>query len=791
MDIIVDYFDFEYSLMSIENTDMRLGPTGGKYLLVNSTGIQFFDGETQLTKIAGGDLRIGRTSQEHILITDVGGIEMKDGLINTYAKFGPETTLGNVTSDAHMILNSTSLSLYDEGTKKLVELNTDVLFLGDQTKAHQEITAEDTIFYDDDGVTKRVWIDNDASINLYDKDGVSKFTADHSYVRIGESNRGRIHLTNNDIYMYDGADPPVARVRLDNAGTLTLGQSDEARTEITDSHIYMYDGAVTPAVRVTLDSSGNLQLGKTGEASTVITDSSISMYSGQVTPYKKVYINSAGVIALGGKVDADVSASSTDDVIRMTPGSGVSIYEDDEHFTSITSTGMEVYAGDDTNPVAVFGSDVYVGLQASEHIKISGGEVLVNDGGVNLMTIADGDIEMNGKITLQSVFDNVCVGTANNDIGTSNVSIGSFCLQYGSASTYNNVAMGYKAGQHMGTLHAGSSTCTNNVFIGYHAGINAKTTLSNVAIGKGAGHSLVDGNNNVLLGYDAGGSLVGNGGPGELGSENIVLGSEAASTLVSGSANVCIGYNADVMSEDTHVEIAIGYNCVGGGLGTATLGGPNHNQIYMNSEKNAQVFAGSLSLNEESYNYAVYAGDSIGHIDFTANDESSGSIANEPGAAIWAEAEGTFYSDANPTSLCIGTASAGSAFEQDAQHSVTSEQEHFRVRSNGQVSMKNLRINHHTTADMGQDDYEDIPLESGANFIIVRNEGHGRALYMCTCWSDSVTQVVEIVGNGAFHLGSGTVGGGPTGEKVIRLTVDAVAGPYKHNLIIFNVIEWN
>jgi hypothetical protein len=65
----------------------------------------------------------------------------------------------------------------------------------------------------------------------------------------------------------------------------------------------------------------------------------------------------------------------------------------------------------------------------------------------------------------------------------------------------------------------------------------------------------------------------------------------------------------------------------------------------------------------------------LGRINFSAPLESSGSDSRLAGASIWAEADGTFTSSANPTELVFGTATTSNAIER------------MRIASNGYVGI--------------------------------------------------------------------------------------------------------
>ena len=129
-------------------------------------------------------------------------------------------------------------------------------------------------------------------------------------------------------------------------------------------------------VRTTL-ASKTLTLGKSGEARTVIDDSSISMYSGQATSRKRVAIDNSGKAAFGGAAGADVSVTSTDDVIRITPGEGVSIFEDANNFAVVNSSGLTI--SQSGSGVAKFASTTTIGNTGAEHLLLNTSGLAIKD----------------------------------------------------------------------------------------------------------------------------------------------------------------------------------------------------------------------------------------------------------------------------------------------------------------------------------------------------------------------------------------------------------------------------
>jgi len=63
----------------------------------------------------------------------------------------------------------------------------------------------------------------------------------------------------------------------------------------------------------------------------------------------------------------------------LSPTNGVTIYDSNTNKATITSDGLKIYAGHASNTTAEFGSEVFVGLQASEHVKITNASMEFKD----------------------------------------------------------------------------------------------------------------------------------------------------------------------------------------------------------------------------------------------------------------------------------------------------------------------------------------------------------------------------------------------------------------------------
>jgi hypothetical protein len=161
----------------------------------------------------------------------------------------------------------------------------------------------------------------------------------------------RVVINNSGMTLRNNSDVTVA----DIGSTIVLGTtgSNEENVLIDSDSVDIRSGTTSLA-----DFGSTVRIGKSGQARTEITDTAISMYDGQGTPRKRVAINNAGVIAIGGASGADVSVSSTDEVVRI-DSTGVNIFNDSNNFTFVSGSGMSVFSGG--NKVAQFASEVKIG----------------------------------------------------------------------------------------------------------------------------------------------------------------------------------------------------------------------------------------------------------------------------------------------------------------------------------------------------------------------------------------------------------------------------------------------
>jgi len=189
---------------------------------------------------------------------------------------------------------------------------------------------------------------------------------------------------------------------LANYGATTrIGLAADARTEITSTAISMYSGKVsgTSYKRVAIDNTGKIAIGGAAGADVAIdsTDDAIRIVPGTgITIFDsdadKLLLSSDGMtltensqvraifgaVTAIGSAGAAVTTTSTDDVIRIADGT-VSIFKQDTEKAILNGDGLSIYDGSRSAPVAVFGATAYVGLQANEHIKITNSSMELKD----------------------------------------------------------------------------------------------------------------------------------------------------------------------------------------------------------------------------------------------------------------------------------------------------------------------------------------------------------------------------------------------------------------------------
>ena len=187
----------------------------------------------------------------------------------------------------------------------------------------------------------------------------------------------------------------------------------------------------------------------------------------------------------------------------------------------------------------------------------------------------------NTAISFYSLYSNT-TGSANialgdsslysNKTGSYGVAIGVESQRYANDTTTpwtnSNTSIGYQALR--GSATAANNTGTANTAIGYQSLINNSSGGNNSTLGVGALYANTSGSHNLAIGRDA---LAQN----TTGNYNVALGNYAGSYTSIGnnqtsSSSTYIGYYAKALADAGTNEIVIGYNAIGNGSNSATLG---------------------------------------------------------------------------------------------------------------------------------------------------------------------------------------------------------------------------
>lgn len=160
-----------------------------------------------------------------------------------------------------------------------------------------------------------------------------------------------------------------------------------------------------------------------------------------------------------------------------------------------------------------------------------------------------------------------------NTTGTSNVAVGTQSLSYNTTGN-NNVAIGSGA---LATNSGGS----NNIAFGTLALSRSQSTQSNIGVGASSLYANTTGARNCAIGDN---SISNN----TTGSKNIGMGDNAGryiadGTTVLGITNNSVFLGADIKAKENSSsnEIVIGYNAIGNGSNTVTIGNTSITKTYL------------------------------------------------------------------------------------------------------------------------------------------------------------------------------------------------------------------
>jgi hypothetical protein len=269
----------------------------------------------------------------------------------------------------------------------------------------------------------------------------------------------------------------------------------------------------------------------------------------------------------------------------------------------VVTNGTQTFAGAKTfSNTANFLTDITVnGLTVGK----GGGNISSNTaiglGALALNTTGSGSTAFGNKALSKSTGGTATAfgssALENLTIGTGNVAIGYTALNQTTSQNSNTAigdqAMRFSTGSSNTVLGAsallgvsGQTNGINNTAIGALALRNATTAAFNVGVGSNSLNNLTAGNDNTVLGFLSG----------------YYAGAGTGTTLTNMSQGVLLGSNVRAGSNASTNEIAIGYNVVGNGSNTVTIG---------NYSNTANYFRGDINLTG-NVNGGTWSGTAIG-----------------------------------------------------------------------------------------------------------------------------------------------------------------------------------
>ena len=323
------------------------------------------------------------------------------------------------------------------------------------------------------------------------------------------------------------------------------------------------------------------------------------------------------------------------------------------------SSQIDITSTSNSTTLATTGSNIFIGTQViSGSLTVTGSATFTNvgptilSGSISQVNLGDGNIIISDTpiTTLNATaplgIQNTIIGSDAGQSITDGYSNSFFGRSAGRDTTVatNNTFIGLAAGQQNITgssnTFLGSSTGqsnkasfntfvgmnsgnsnnngTQNTFVGYQSGVNNSVGNNNTFIGQRAGQFNESGSNNTLVGSETAASLA-------TGTANSFFGYQAGSSLTGGSMNVMLGFRAgkyqpgyiseivntgysifigaDASGVDgTTNQIVIGYNGVGNGTNTTTIGNSETIATYLKgklilSSSVAQEVTGSVNVN--------------------------------------------------------------------------------------------------------------------------------------------------------------------------------------------------
>lgn len=348
-------------------------------------------------------------------------------------------------------------------------------------------------------------------------------------------------------------------------------------------------------------------------------------------------------MSLGGITSNSIGSNGTARRTPYTNSAAPFLITPTSDFDGTITLTIKLYSNNNITPIATFnstGNNVKIEIRGTSSNstyeslfigKNTGAKFLgLNDNGANLSATAFGH---NALVSLVSGDGNTAFG---NRAGFSVIN-----------GQYNNF-FGTNAGSSLTTgnsndlfgVNSGTALTTgvNNTFYGFGSGAALTNSGYNVAFGNSALNKSTTGNNNIAIGYLAGALL-----------------NNKSSFLTSVSNSVYIGYRASALAVGADNEIVIGYNAIGAGTNTTTIGNSSTTKTILYG--NVEATVSFIKQGAPATNILLAGGTDIPQSTFLTSSNITGTQNYLPKYGVSGLTQSLLFD--NGTRIGLGTTSPG------------------------------------------------------------------------------------------------------------------------------------
>ena len=350
---------------------VRVGALNQQHVSMSAAGVTFMNSATQIGKISGHGALLGNTSAAHIsasttdvsiiqdanhkAVVDASGLTVTEGG-NQVAQFAATSVIGSSTD---------KVTISDSGIT-IRENNSDTITLSSGAVTVGSSTDKVTIS-DSGGIVIR---ENDAD-TITMASGVVTIGSSTDQVEINGTSGITIRENDVDTITLSGGSVVVGEVGSGKSNVQITSGAINLRNNTTNKMVLGADGSITIGNQFSVDSSGNATFSGTLTVG--------SLPSGTVSGSAQLadQISGSSAAAVAGAVGSASAAQGTADAAQGTANSAnataTTLTNSSASMAAavqITPVGMNIL-NSSGNKLAEYGSDVFVGLQNAEHVKIS------------------------------------------------------------------------------------------------------------------------------------------------------------------------------------------------------------------------------------------------------------------------------------------------------------------------------------------------------------------------------------------------------------------------------------